>query len=77
MKFFPIRALPPSPQLREPQVCERKKLWFILHFRTFIETFLVFTKMFTFWMVLWLEEVGMGDPPPPPAGKIPTLPHFL
>ena len=41
----------------------RKKLWFILHFRT-LGTFLVFTKMFTFWVVLWLEEMGMDDPPP-------------
>ena len=29
-----------------------------MHFKT-LGTFLVFTKMFTFWVVLWLEEVGM------------------
>ena len=26
-------------------------------------TFLVLTKIFTFWVVLWFVEVGMGDPP--------------
>ena len=54
---------PPSPQFRNPMFLRENKLWFILHFRT-LGTFLVFTKMFTFWVVLWLEEVGMGDPPP-------------
>ena len=38
---------PPPPPVWEPHVCE-KKLRFILHFRT-LGTFLVFTKMFTFW----------------------------
>ena len=37
----------PLPPVWEPHVCE-KKLRFILHFRT-LGTFLVFTKMFTFW----------------------------
>ena len=43
-------------------VCENN-IWFILHFRT-LGTILVFTKMFTFWVVSWFVEVGMGDPPP-------------
>ena len=59
------------PPDREHHVCE-KKLWFILHFRT-LGTFLVFTKMFTFWVVLWFVEVGTGDPPPPQAKNS----HFI
>ena len=47
------------PPVWEPHV----KLLFILHFRT-LGTFLVFLKFFTFWVVLWFVEVGMGDPPP-------------
>ena len=63
MGIFPKSgAPPPIPPVWEPHVCE-KKLWFILHFRT-LGTFLVFTKMFTFWVVLWFVEVGTGDPPP-------------
>ena len=76
----PLRDAPPpkkrenvgiSPPVWEPHVCE-KKLWFILHFRT-LGTFLVFTKMFTFWVVLWFGEVGTGDPPPPQAKNS----HFI
>ena len=37
---------PPSPPFGNP--CFQKKVWFILHFRSF-GAFLVFTKMFTFW----------------------------
>ena len=55
-------------------VCENN-IWFILHFRT-LGTFLVFTKMFTFWVVLWFVEVGTGDPTPPLKRKIPTLSRF-
>ena len=65
----------PLPPFLEPNVCEKKKLWFILHFRT-LGTFLVFTKMFTFWVVLWFVEVGTGDPPPLKR-KIPTLSRFV
>ena len=49
------------PQVGNPMFVG-KKIRFILHFRT-LGTFLVFTKMFTFWVVLWFVEVGMGDPP--------------
>ena len=56
-------------------VCENN-IWFILHFRT-LGTFLVFTKMFTFWVVLWFVEVGTGDPTPPLKRKIPTLSRFV
>ena len=38
-------------------------------------TFLVLTKIFTFWVVLWFVEVGMGDPPL--KRKIPTLSRFV
>ena len=55
-------------------VCE-KNIWFILHFRT-LGTFLVFTKMFTFWVVLWFVEVGTGDPPPS-SEKFPLYPVLL
>ena len=65
---------PPLPPVWERHVCE-KKLWFILHFRT-LGTFLVFTKMFTFWVVLWFVEVGTGDPPPLKR-KNPTLSRFV
>ena len=58
------------PPVWEPHV----KLLFILHFRT-LGTFLVFLKIFTFWVVLWFVEVGMGDPPL--KQKIPTLSHFV
>ena len=53
-EFFPSRG--PLPPVWDPLVCG-KKIWFILHFRT-LGTFLVFTKMFTFWVVLWFVEVG-------------------
>ena len=43
---------PPLPPVWEPHVCEKKKLWFILHFRT-LGTFLVFTKMFSQFPVFW------------------------
>ena len=63
LEFFPSRGPPlPSPLFGNPMFV-RKKIWFILHFRT-LGTFLVFTKMFTFWVVLWFVEVGTGDPPP-------------
>ena len=65
----------PLPPVWEPHVCEEKKLWFILHFRT-LGTFLVFIKMFTFWVVSWLEKVGMGDPPSL-AGKNFHFPRFF
>ena len=73
-EFFPSRG-PPLPPVWEPHVCE-KKLWFVLHLRTF-GTFLIFTKMFTFWVVLWFVEVGTGDPPLPLKQKIPTLSRFV
>ena len=65
--FSKTRTPPPPPSLGMPCLW-RKKLWVILEFRT-LETFLFFTKMFTFWVVLWLVEVGMDDPPPTPCGK--------
>ena len=50
-EFFPSGGPPPPPPpVWEHHVCEIK-LWFIFHFRT-LRTFLVFTKMFTFWVVL-------------------------
>ena len=55
-------AMVHSPQFGNTMFV-RKTLWFILHFRA-LGTFLVFTKMVTFWVVLWLEEVGMDDAPP-------------
>ena len=67
--------MPPPPGW-ECHVFEKKKIWFILHFRT-LGTFLVFTKMFTFWVVLWFVEVGTGDPTPPLKRKIPTLSRFV
>ena len=74
-EFFPSGGpLPPLPPVWEPHVCE-KKLRFILHFRT-LGTFLVFTKMFTFWVVLWFVEVGTGDPPPS-SEKFPLYPVLL
>ena len=73
-EFFPSGGPPPLPPVWEPHVCE-KKLRFIFHFRT-LGTFLVFTKMFTFWVVLWFVEVGMGDPPPL-AGKNSHFPRFF
>ena len=54
----------------------QKKLWFILHFKT-LGTFLVFTKNVHFLVVLWLVEVGTGDPPLPLKQKIPTLSRFV
>ena len=65
---------PALPPVWESHVCG-KKLWLILHFRT-LGTFLIFTKMFSFWVVLWFVEVGMGDPPPLKR-KIPTLSRFV
>ena len=61
-EFSPCQG-PPLPPVWEPHVCEEKKSWFILHFMT-LGKVLVFTKMFTFWVVLWFVEVGMGDPTP-------------
>ena len=58
------------PPVWEPHV----KLLFILHFRR-LGTFLVFLNFFTFWVVLWFVEVGMGDPPL--KQKIPTLSRFV
>ena len=54
---------PALPQFGNPMFVKKKKLWLILHFRT-LGTFLIFTKMFSFWVVLWFVEVGMGDPTP-------------
>ena len=48
---------PPPPRLGTPCLWE-KKLRFILYFRT-LGTFLVFAKMFTFSVVVWLVEVGL------------------
>ena len=75
MGIFPKTGTPPSPQFRNPMFVKKKKLWFILLFRT-LGTFLIFTKMFSFWVVLWFVEVGMGDPPPLKR-KIPTLSRFV
>ena len=66
---------PHLPPVWEPHVCERKKLWFIMHFRT-LGTFLVFTKKITLWVVLWLEEVGMDDPHSP-REEFPLYPVFF
>ena len=46
-EFFPSVGPPPPPPLLGTPV-SKKKVWFILHFRSF-GAFLVFTKMFTFW----------------------------
>ena len=54
----------------------REKLWFILRFMT-LGTFLVFTKMFTFGVLLWFVEVGMGDTPIPSSEKFPLYPAFF
>ena len=46
--IFPMSGTPPpSPLFGNPMFVRKKKLWFILHFRT-LGTFLVFTKMFTY-----------------------------
>ena len=39
-EFFPSRGPPPIPPVWECHVCEKTKLWFILHFRT-LGTFIV------------------------------------
>ena len=44
--IFPKCRTPPPPLLGTP--VSKKKVWFILPFRSF-GAFLVFTKMFTFW----------------------------
>ena len=67
-EFFPSRGPQPLPPVWEPHVCEKKN-YGLLCISGHLGTFLVFTKMFTFWVVLWFVEVGMGDRPPPPQGK--------
>ena len=74
-EFFPSRDHPPSPQFGNPMFGKKFMVYFA--FWDLKGTFLVFKEMFTFWVVLWLVEVGMDDPPPPPAGKIPTFSRFL
>ena len=74
-EFFPSRGLPPLPPVWEPHVCERKKYGLFCILGP-LETFLVFTKMFTFWVVLWFVEVGMSEPPPLKR-KFPTLSRFV
>ena len=58
--FFPSRGSPSlSPHFWNPM--------FVRNFG--------FHENVNFWVVLWLVEVGMDDPPPL-AGKIPTLSRF-
>ena len=58
---FPPNVGPPPP-FGNP-CFPKKKIWLILHFRP-LGSFLVFTKMFTFWSLFWHLLLGIGDPPP-------------
>ena len=76
---FPSPRPHPLPPVWEPHVCKEKK-WFVGLNGLFcilgpLGTFLVLTKIFTFWVVLWFVEAGMGDPPPL-RRKIPILSRF-
>ena len=60
---------PAFPPVWEPHVCEEEKNYGLFCISG------PFTKMFSFWVVLWFVEVGMGDPSPPPSSeKFPLYP---
>ena len=68
--IFPKWGTPPLPPVWECHVFEKKKIWFILHFRT-LETFIVGGSP-----MLKTVKNGSGiwvDPPWPCSFKIPTF----
>ena len=73
-EFFPNRG-PPLPPVWEPHVCGKKiKVYFAFQD---IRNIFGFHKNVHFLVVLWLVEVGTGDPPLPLKQKIPTLSRFV
>ena len=60
-EFFPSRGpTPPSPQFGNPMFVKKKNMVYFGFLD--IRNIFGFHKNFTFWVVLWFVEVGMGDP---------------
>ena len=60
-EFFPSRG----PQVWEPHVCEKKEYGLFCILGPFRNIF-GFYKKVTFFVALWLVEVGIDDTPPHP-----------